>query len=465
MENIKVHDVIIIGGGVSGCACAWNCAKLGLSTLLIEKKSYLGGALSGGLVVPMMKTDDKDINVDFFNELIKYAQLYDAQITYSDLNKGWFNPELIKVALDEMLSSAGVEILFNSDIYDVSTTVNATILEKLKNILTCDIRTISQTYNDRHIISLLIKRNILSYYDEETHNDKIQNRQIKNFENLFKKISAKYYVDASGDAIISELINANMQSDNGKKQAETLRFIMSNVDARAFSKWLLEKDKNRNTTSVTSKSDNEFYMTTAYTWDNNKQWGIGSVFQTAVANGDLEEEDTAYFQVFGIAKMPNSVAFNCPRLNPNLPYEKRLIEGRKAIYRIANFCKFYFPGFENACITQIADDIGVRVSNRPLAVYNYTINDILEPRPFERVALHSDYPIDIHSNVKDGYVFDKNNGYDLPLESLMSADYNNLFNVGKTVGADFKAQAALRIQRSCLSMGEAVAKYIKEIIK
>lgn len=465
MGNTKKYDVVIIGGGVSGCSCAWNCAKRGLSTLLIEKKSFLGGAISGGLVVPMMKTDDQGINVDFFKELVNCAQLYDAQITYNDLNKGWFNPELIKIVLDHMLTSVGVEILFNSDLYDVSTTVNASILEKLKNILTCDITTISQTYNDRHIISLLIKRNILSYYDDETDNDKNRTPQKKNFQNLFKKISGKYFVDASGDAIISELINARMQPDNDLRQAETLRFIMSNIDARKFSKWLLETDSDRTITSVTSNIDMEFYMTTAYTWDSKKNWGLKDVFKTAIANGDLDEEDVQYFQLFGIAKMPNSVSFNCPKLNPDLPYEQRIIEGRKTIYKLAHFCKFYFPGFENACITHISDEIGVRVSNRPLALYNYSVDDITNKKTFKNIALHSNYPIDIHSNNKNESVLDKNKGFDFPLESLMSVDYNNLFNIGKSIGADFKAQAALRIQKSCLSMGEAIAKYIKGICK
>ena len=50
--------------------------------------------------------------------------------------------------------------------------------------------------------------------------------------------------------------------------------------------------------------------------------------------------------------------------------------------------------------------------------------------------------------------------YQLPIESLMSFDVDNLFVIGKIVGADFKAQSALRVQKSCMSMGEGVAKYI-----
>ena len=66
----------------------------------------------------MMKTDDKNINTDFYNELLHYTEKFNARITYSDGNDGWFNPELMKIVLDEMLTDAGVQIYFNSDIYE-----------------------------------------------------------------------------------------------------------------------------------------------------------------------------------------------------------------------------------------------------------------------------------------------------------------------------------------------------------
>ena len=46
----------------------------------------------------------------------------------------------------------------------------------------------------------------------------------------------------------------------------------------------------------------------------------------------------------------------------------------------------------------------------------------------------------------------------------ISADYDNLFSIGKAIGADFKSQAALRIQKSCISMGEAISKHIKKLV-
>ena len=91
------YDVVIVGGGTSGCACAYNCAKNGLKTLLVEKNNFLGGLMTGGLVVPIMKSSVDEINCDYYKKLIETAKKYNAQITYADGNDGWLNPELTKI--------------------------------------------------------------------------------------------------------------------------------------------------------------------------------------------------------------------------------------------------------------------------------------------------------------------------------------------------------------------------------
>ena len=94
MANNK-YDVIIAGGGTAGVSCAWNCAKRGLKTLIVEKNSFLGGSITSSLVIPAMKTSENAINTDFFDELYKKLESLDGAITYSDGNKGWFHPAFI----------------------------------------------------------------------------------------------------------------------------------------------------------------------------------------------------------------------------------------------------------------------------------------------------------------------------------------------------------------------------------
>ena len=97
---MQEYDILVIGGGTSGCAAAYTAGKLGLKTLLIEKGIHLGGAITSGLVIPVMKSGENQINTNFYENLIFELKKIGGQITYQN-NSGWFNPELTKIALDK----------------------------------------------------------------------------------------------------------------------------------------------------------------------------------------------------------------------------------------------------------------------------------------------------------------------------------------------------------------------------
>lgn len=435
------YDVIIFGGGTSGCACAWNCAKRGMRVLLVEKSMQLGGAITSGLIIPVMKCGNNQINTDFYAFLISEMKNYNAQITYQD-NPGWFNPEILKVVLDKILTDAGVKILFNSE---------------AKNI----------KKSGKFITHAQMLSNTLSEYNEVIYSDKIP---PEHDDILSEYIGAKYYVDATGNANFCQKINCEFLENSGKFQPMSLRFIMSGVNLKEFGEFLLLNDSDRDVTTV-EIIDGHTHLSTAYTWDSNKHWALAPFFDAAVANKELKDEDRNYFQLFSIAGMSDSLAFNCPRMvknyspNSNWDISEALIEGRASIYRLSQFCKKHFPGFKNAYISNIADSIGIRISNRVKGKYVYTIEDLRSGAKFSNPALVSNYPVDVHSTEKDSSKLEHTREYQLPIESLMSADYENVYMVGRCLSADYLSQGALRVQASCFSMGEAVAKDIYKRLK
>lgn len=435
----KNYDVIVVGGGTAGCATAYMSAKLGLKVLLVERGIHLGGTISSGLVVPAMMGGHHQINTDFYNILISEMRKVGGQVTYMD-NPGWFNPELIKIVLDKMMKDVGVEVRFNAEVKNVKT-------------------------NNNKVISVEINKEILSVYNEMIDSDNI----TLDVWQLSVYIGAKYFVDATGNCDFANQINCTFLKMESDYQPMSLRFIMSGVDLKTFGEWLLNLDSDRNVTTV-QNIDGQIHLSTAYTWDSNKHWALAPIFDKAVSDGVLKDTDRNYFQVFTIAGMPNSVAFNCPRitetLNPNLVKDttKALIQARESIYRLSIFCKKYLKGFNNAYISNIADLLGVRVSNRIKGKYLYTIEDLRSGKKFKHPVLISNYPVDVHSKDKNSSTLAMTGEYQLPIESLISYDYDNLLVVGRGISADYMAQGALRVQTSCFSMGEAAAKYMAEQI-
>ena len=426
MMNDK-YDVVIAGGGTAGCACAYIAAKLGLKVLLVEKNSYLGGSITSSLVIPAMKTSENAINNDFFNSLYENLHNIGGAITYCDGNKGWFNPELTKIVLDKMLYDAGVDILFES-----------------------------------YINHAEFKEKMLSLCIESIYND---NTTVKTGEKLSLYIDSIHLVDGTGDGKICEKLNCEFLDNKNKNQPVSLRFIMSGVDSNKFAKWITKYDKDRNVTTVYT-IDDDMYCSTAYTWDTGVKWALKPLFEDAIKKNVLTETDSNYFQLFTVAGTSgNSIAFNAPRLiEPRKTRTEAYIKGRASIFRISDFCKKYLKGFEKAYISSISPELGVRTSRQVKGQYIYTINDLKNGKKFEHPVVVSNYPVDIHSDKKDSSKLDKvMKEYQLPLESLIVKD--NLYVIGKCISADFESIGALRIIPSCFSMGEGLAKYLREITK
>lgn len=428
---IEKWDLIVAGGGTSGVSAALSAARNGCKVLIVEKNSFLGGTATGSLVTPMMKNiADAEINLTtgIITEVIDRMNKTGNCATHKDGNPGWFNPEILKCVLDDFCEENNVEILFDTTVIETS----------------------------------------------------VVNNEIKSIKCSNKggvtELNAKYFIDATGDADLAMIAGVPFESD--EHQTMSLRFILANVDLNAFAKWITEIDPNRNITSVDYTDSEIMLLTTAYTWDESPsedKWKLKPYFNKAVEKGVLEKEDTAYFQIFTIPGQKNAVALNCPRisskkqldpLNPNhISYAYK--QGRKQIRRIAEFCKTYLTGFEDSYISQIAPQLGVRDSRRIIGKYQLTEEDIFNAKKFDNPVARSNYPVDIHAKEKgknELKFLPEGQYYEIPLESLMPVNIENLLVIGRCISTTFRAQASIRIQPNCWSMGEYAGKYIADKI-
>ena len=111
------YDLIVCGGGLSGCAAAWNAAERGSNVLLIEHYHKLGGVPVSGLlgIISGLRLD-AEITVDglFLREMLRRLEAVNgSQVRDS----GWayrVDPEKLDLVLFQMLQEAGVKILLQT---------------------------------------------------------------------------------------------------------------------------------------------------------------------------------------------------------------------------------------------------------------------------------------------------------------------------------------------------------------
>lgn len=119
--NMKKYDLVVVGGGLSGCAAAISAKREGLSVLLIEKTGSLGGAISNNLVFPFMhyfeapNANGKKVYLSegIFSEMRAVASSIETPETDTE-----FRPEAFKHALDKMVVSSGADLLFHTALCD-----------------------------------------------------------------------------------------------------------------------------------------------------------------------------------------------------------------------------------------------------------------------------------------------------------------------------------------------------------
>lgn len=112
---VKEYDVIVIGGGPAGCAAAIAAARNGVSVLVIEASTALGGMATIGMVSKWAPFTDKQ-KVIYKSIPLEIMKKYKAAANIPEDKWDWVNiiPEKLKIVYDDMLIESGAEVLFES---------------------------------------------------------------------------------------------------------------------------------------------------------------------------------------------------------------------------------------------------------------------------------------------------------------------------------------------------------------
>lgn len=120
--------------------------------------------------------------------------------------------------------------------------------------------------------------------------------------------------------------------------------------------------------------------------------------------------------------------------------------------------RFYreIPGLEKLNLVSMPTEIGIRETYRIVGEYQITEKDYVTGRKFEDAWAYSFYPIDLH---KKGGVATKHleEGVvpTISMRAQIPKNSRNLLVAGRCVSSDQLANSALRVQASCMAMGQA----------
>lgn len=410
-------EVVVCGGGTAGVFAALAAAREGRDTLLIEQFGALGGTATSGLVTPLMSThiDGNPQCSYLYNEL----QTKLLSLGASNERGTAFDPLMIKFALEQLCVEAGVRLLYHTFIPEV--------------------------VREEGNVSAVV---------------------IANKAGL-SLVKGKIFIDATGDGDVSVHAGASFTKGNpetGMNQPMSLRYIIDGVDMHALAAFFSEEAQRTgiNKNASVWADGCEMYADCC----RGSSVTLTELFEKAIQAGDLTAEDHIYWQAFFLPGRYGSIAFNCPEFFENIdgtnPDDLSIsqVKGKEAIVRQLAFYKKYMKGFEKAYIAEIAPMVGVRESREIATEHVLTAEDILGKRKFADMIAQSNYPIDIHGKqLTNRYLVEPTDDgkpwYEIPFRSLIVKGIDNLLVVGRCIGAEFIAEASIRIQPTARSTGEA----------
>lgn len=411
------YDVAVFGGGTAGFAAAVAAARKGKSVCLIEKNTFLGGVATACginqlLAGRKLNKEGEHVRViggifdEFTDELIKEGDAIEPNTVDPSFNPfGWY-PRM----------ASGISC-------------NETAL-KIKMDDFCERAGVRIYYNTTAV-------------DAQTEDNKIKSVIVFNKDG-FIKIQADSFIDATGDADIAYF--AGCPYEKGRKEDGlttpcSTEFHVENVDGDELVTYQNEHQSPKLVEIISRLKDEGI-------WDFDTE-----IFVTV----RLVEEDVFLINTLRQTQIDGT---------NEKDVTDALIAGRRDAVKLFGIMKEYFPGFKNARIRKVAEQLGVRETRRITGRYTVTVDDALNGRKYDDTVAATTYNFDLPDPIKPSYdpmMGDTKKPHAerkfivirLPYRAMLPQNIDNLIVVGRCVSVEREVMGAMRIIGPCFMMGQA----------
>ncbi len=117
---VEEVDVLVVGGGMAGVGAAVAAGRAGLKTLLVEYYGCLGGNGTSGMVNNFCGYTTSGPNKEQIVHGIggEIHKILFQKNGVSSMKSYTFNPEILKIVLDEQAAEANVKLLYYTQVVD-----------------------------------------------------------------------------------------------------------------------------------------------------------------------------------------------------------------------------------------------------------------------------------------------------------------------------------------------------------
>lgn len=265
------------------------------------------------------------------------------------------------------------------------------------------------------IINVTVRDNVISDLSVSVANELIT-------------LTAKAIVDATGVSRVSKLA-AQPLIETQFKQSASQVFTVSNLPI----------DEEKNLSLILLKA-----------------------LRKGVISGDLEEmEDRLYLVPGSLENGTVSLKITIPA-----PIEEEMSKAElknraiRTIEHIIAYLKSHEQTFHGVVLDSIAPAVGVRVGDRPFGKMILADDDVLKGKKSKSCVARGNWPMEIWSQAKrvELHYLEEGDFYDIPADSLISQNIDNLYFAGRCISATDMAIASARVIGTCLQTGYASGK-------